>query len=126
MRRLYRAWDTPDSLFGSVAVVGFLLVQVLDGMFTYLGVAIWGPGIEANPLISSAMGAVGVVYGVAGAKAVAMLSQTFSAAVVLSRGSASGSRDPSGFSKLRSQRHCHKARSYRSTGRRGCDQYLPR
>jgi len=52
VRRLYRAWDTPDSLFGDVAVVGFLLVQVLDGMFTYLGVTIWGLHIEANPLIS--------------------------------------------------------------------------
>jgi hypothetical protein len=41
-------------------------------VFTYLGVGIWGPAIEANPLISSAMNLVGVVCGVAGAKAVAI------------------------------------------------------
>ena len=38
-------------------VVGFVLMQCLDGIFTYLGVRIWGPAIEANPLVSSAMSA---------------------------------------------------------------------
>src|ERR1051326_7961635 len=73
MRRLYQAWDTPDSLFGDIAVVGFLLVQVLDGMFTYLGVTIWGLHIEANPLISSAAEYAGVGGAVVGAKLAAML-----------------------------------------------------
>jgi len=72
MALLYKRWDEPRSLWGDLIVVTFLITQCLDGVFTYLGVAIWGPGIEANPLISSAMGVVGVLYGVAGAKAVAI------------------------------------------------------
>jgi hypothetical protein len=73
VRRLYQAWDTPNSLFGDVAVVGFLLVQVLDGMFTYLGVTIWGLHIEANPLISSAVAYAGLGGAVVGAKMAAIL-----------------------------------------------------
>jgi hypothetical protein len=72
MALLYKRWDEQRSLFGDLVVVVFLATQCLDGVFTYLGVAIWGTGIEANPLISSAMGAVGVFYGVAGAKAIAI------------------------------------------------------
>jgi hypothetical protein len=73
VRRLYQAWDTPDSLFGDVAVVGFLLVQVLDGIFTYLGVTIWGLHIEANPIISSAVEYAGLGHAVVGAKLAAIL-----------------------------------------------------
>jgi hypothetical protein len=72
MALLYKRWDEPRSLFGDMIVLTFLLTQCLDGVFTYLGVGIWGPGIEANPLVSSAMSVVGVVYGVAFAKAVAI------------------------------------------------------
>ncbi len=72
MALLYKRWDEPRSLFGDLMVVTFLVMQCLDGIFTYLGVGIWGPGIEANPLISSAMSLLGVVCGVAGAKAVAI------------------------------------------------------
>jgi len=72
MALLYKRWDEPRSLWGDLIVVMFVITQCLDGVFTYLGVAIWGPGIEANPLISSAMGVVGVLCGVAGAKAVAI------------------------------------------------------
>jgi hypothetical protein len=69
---LYRRWDTPRSLFGDLAVVAFLIVQCLDGVFTYLGVSIWGPSIEANPLISSAIEQVGPIPGLALAKLVAI------------------------------------------------------
>ena len=72
MRRLYRRWDSPKCLFGDLTVLGFLIVQSLDGIFTYLGVRIWGPGIEANPIISSAVAAAGPVAGLAGAKLVAV------------------------------------------------------
>jgi hypothetical protein len=72
MALLYKRWDEPRSRFGDLMVVTFLAMQCLDGVFTYLGVAIWGPAIEANPLISSAMAVVGVVCSVAGAKAVAI------------------------------------------------------
>jgi hypothetical protein len=65
-------WNDRKSLFGDLMVVGFVLMQCLDGVFTYLGVGIWGPNIEANPLISSAMNAAGVAAGLGGAKVVAI------------------------------------------------------
>lgn len=70
--RLYRRWDESNTRFGDIAVLSFLVVQCLDGVFTYLGVSIWGPGIEANPIISSAMSAAGLGPGLAGAKLVAI------------------------------------------------------
>src|SRR5258708_19749860 len=70
MALLYKRWAEPRSLFGDLMVVAFLVMQCLDGVFTYLGVGIWGPTIEANPLISSAMAVGGVVSGVAAAKLV--------------------------------------------------------
>jgi predicted CDP-diglyceride synthetase/phosphatidate cytidylyltransferase len=72
MAILYKRWDTPRSMFGDLMVVTFLVTQCLDGVFTYLGVNIWGLAIEANPLISTAMALGGVVAGVASAKAVAI------------------------------------------------------
>ena len=63
---------TESSLFGDLAVLVFLVVQCLDGAFTYLGVCRWGPGIEANPLVSSAVAAAGLGAGLAGAKLLAM------------------------------------------------------
>lgn len=72
MERLYKRWDTSRSLFGDLAVIGFLCAQVLDGMFTYLGVRLWGPGIEANPVVSSAVAAAGLGAGLATVKATAI------------------------------------------------------
>jgi len=72
MALLYKRWDEPRSLFGDLMVVGFVLMQCLDGVFTYLGIGIWGLPIEANPIVSSAMRAVGVVAGLASAKMVAI------------------------------------------------------
>jgi hypothetical protein len=42
-------------LFGDVVLVAFLLTQCFDGIFTYVGVITFGPGIEANPLIGALM-----------------------------------------------------------------------
>jgi hypothetical protein len=50
---------TTRSLFGDVVLVAFLLFQCFDGVFTYVGVATYGVGIEANPLIASLMHSVG-------------------------------------------------------------------
>ena len=61
-----------DSRFGDIAVVTFMVVQALDGILTYLGVHIWGPSVEANPLISSAVSVAGVGTGVAMAKLLAV------------------------------------------------------
>ena len=72
MAFLSKRWSEPNSRFGDLMVVGFVLMQCLDGVFTYLGVGIWGPTIEANPLISSAMNTAGVAAGLGGAKVVAI------------------------------------------------------
>jgi hypothetical protein len=54
-----------------VALVLFLLAQVLDGALTYVGVVTFGRSIEANPLLAWLMGAVGDGPAVTGAKLVA-------------------------------------------------------
>jgi Domain of unknown function (DUF5658) len=72
IRRVYRSWEAERSVFGDAAVVAFLIVQCLDGVFTYLGVAIWGPRIEANPIVASAITAGGPTLGLFGMKAVAV------------------------------------------------------
>ncbi len=72
MAGLVKHWDEPKSLFGDLMVVGFLLMQCLDAVFTYVGVGIWGPAIEANPIISAAMTAAGVAAGLGAVKAVAI------------------------------------------------------
>ena len=58
--------------FGNVAVVAFVVVQYLDGILTYFGIHVWGTGIEANPLVSSAVMLAGVGPGLAMAKLVAI------------------------------------------------------
>ena len=56
---------------GDAIVLGFLVVQCLDGAFTYLGVRMWGPAIEANPVMSAVMAAAGLGAGLTAAKLVA-------------------------------------------------------
>jgi hypothetical protein len=72
IRTLYRSWDEPRSQYGDTMVVAFLVMQCLDGVFTYLGVNIWGPSIEANPIVASAITAGGPTVGLFGAKLVAV------------------------------------------------------
>jgi hypothetical protein len=72
MAYLWKRWDARQSRFGDAVVLGFLLVQCLDGVLTYLGVSIWGRGIEANPLVSLAIAAGGLGIGLAAAKLVAI------------------------------------------------------
>ena len=58
-------------LFGDVAVVVFLLAQVLDGVLTYIGVSTYGITVEGNPLISWLMTSLGEGPGLATAKVTA-------------------------------------------------------
>src|SRR5687767_5376907 len=71
MDRLCRPWDEADDLYGNALVIGFMLVQCLDGVFTYIGIATFGPAIEANPLVSSAVAFAGPGAGLAAAKLLA-------------------------------------------------------
>ena len=54
---LPKVWSAQPqrSLFGDFVLVAFLLAQVLDGTFTYIGVMVFGTGIEANPVIAALM-----------------------------------------------------------------------
>lgn len=58
-------------LFGDIAILAFLLVQCLDGIFTYVGVNTYGLAVEANPLIASLMASMGHGAALVGAKTVA-------------------------------------------------------
>ena len=49
----------PRSVFGDLVIVAFLISQVLDGAFTYVGVSTFGAAIEVNPLMASLMTTVG-------------------------------------------------------------------
>ena len=72
MAPLCRRWDSPRSRFGDAVVLGFVVVQVLDLAFTYLGVRMWGLGIEANPVVSSIVALAGLGAGLVAAKVVAI------------------------------------------------------
>ena len=72
MEQLYKRWETPRCLFGDLAVFLFVVAQGLDGIFTYVGVQFWGPGIEANPIVSSTVRIVGLGAGLATLKLLAV------------------------------------------------------
>lgn len=61
------------SWFGDVVLVAFLMSQMLDGAFTYVGVTNFGPAIEVNPLMASFMMVVGQGAALAFAKLAAAI-----------------------------------------------------
>jgi uncharacterized membrane protein len=62
---------TQRYLFGDVVLVAFLLAQAFDGVFTYVGVSLYGPDIEGNPLVAWLMATIGEGAGLATAKVTA-------------------------------------------------------
>ena len=56
------------SLFGDLVLVAFLLVQCFDGVFTYIGVTVYGLAIEANPVVAGLMAHLGHGPGLLSAK----------------------------------------------------------
>jgi hypothetical protein len=56
---------------GNLILLAFLVAQGLDGLFTYVGVAEHGIGIEGNPIIAALMTHLGHEVGLIAAKAVA-------------------------------------------------------
>ena len=60
-----------ERLFGEAAIVAFLIVQVLDGTLTYLGILTFGRGIEGNPLLIWLMEHVGEGTALTSAKVLA-------------------------------------------------------
>ena len=77
-----KIWNRTDdrARFGDVALVGFLVAQALDGIFTYLGVTTYGTAIEANPLIAALMAHLGYGPALAASK---ILAATLGAALHL-------------------------------------------
>jgi hypothetical protein len=59
------------SRFGDGVVLAFLLVQALDGVLTYVGLATFGPTAEANPLLAGLMDGLGRGPALAGVKLMA-------------------------------------------------------
>jgi hypothetical protein len=51
--------DRARSRLGDLAFVSFAFVQMCDGVFTYVGIALFGHGVEANPLIAWSVGVYG-------------------------------------------------------------------
>jgi hypothetical protein len=64
--------------FANVVVIAFLLAQACDGVFTYVGVSLYGTEIEANPLLAWLMEwmghgpALATAKGMAGAFGIAL------------------------------------------------------
>ena len=54
-------WRSRTSIFGDVAFLAFVVVQIADGFLTYRGIAVFGVGIEANPLVAWCVSTFGVV-----------------------------------------------------------------
>ena len=60
------------SLLGDAVIVVFLVAQVCDGMFTYIGVHAWGIVAEANPIMSFYMATLGVGFALLASKTFAI------------------------------------------------------
>jgi Domain of unknown function (DUF5658) len=57
--------------FGNLVVIAFLIAQACDGVLTYVGVSVYGLGMEGNPIIAWMMGALGHGAALTAAKGVA-------------------------------------------------------
>lgn len=57
--------------FGDVACVSFIGAQAADGVCTYMGMHVFGIGIEANPLIAWYAATFGIGAALTGAKLLA-------------------------------------------------------
>jgi hypothetical protein len=72
---LPRLWSPrlEPSFFGNAAIIAFLLAQIFDGIFTYIGVSTYGVGVEGNPLIVTMMTNLGQGKALVTAKIVASM-----------------------------------------------------
>ena len=69
---------SPRSLFGEAVLLVFLIAQVCDGVFTYVGVRTFGASIEANPIVAWYIAGLGV-----GTALIAVKGLAFSCAALL-------------------------------------------
>jgi len=61
----------PRMIGHELIFAAFLLTQILDGVFTYVGVSVFGVAAEGNPLLAWLMMSYGELIALAGAKIVA-------------------------------------------------------
>jgi hypothetical protein len=61
------------SRFGDVVFLLFAIVQIADGWMTYQGIRLYGPGVEANPLIVWYASIFGAAAALTGAKTLAVM-----------------------------------------------------
>jgi hypothetical protein len=64
-RTLPRNWRLSRA---QILWLAFVIVQVLDGVMSYVGVSLHGPAIEANPLVGWYLAAFGPAVGFTAAK----------------------------------------------------------
>ena len=57
--------------FANVVVIAFLIAQACDGVFTYVGVSLYGTAMEGNPLLAWLMESMGHGPALATAKGIA-------------------------------------------------------
>jgi len=57
--------------FGNLVVIAFLIAQACDGVFTYVGISVYGAHMEANPVLGWMMQTMGQGMALAAAKSVA-------------------------------------------------------
>lgn len=57
--------------FANVVVIAFLIAQACDGVFTYVGVSLYGTAAEGNPLLAWLMESMGHGPALATAKGMA-------------------------------------------------------
>lgn len=62
----------PSSTTGNRILLLFLVMQVCDGLFTYMGVRAFGPTIEANPIVAWYIVVLGVGVATISVKALAV------------------------------------------------------
>jgi uncharacterized protein DUF5658 len=60
------------SLYGTGTLIAFVIAQLCDGVFTYIGVHTFGQGIEANPIVSWYIAALGAGAALVAAKGLAI------------------------------------------------------
>lgn len=68
---------SPERAFGDAVIVAFLVAQVLDGAFTYVGVHTFGRAIEGNPIIAWLIHLLGPGPALAASKGLAVVFGAF-------------------------------------------------
>lgn len=72
MLRPSRLLEHRHSTFGNLVILLFVCAQAADGVFTYVGVSLFGPSIEGNPLLAWLIHSVGPLPALAAAKLTAI------------------------------------------------------